>query len=94
MILAKVKGSVTATLKHPVYVGKKVLAVQAINDKTFKEKGESFLAVDSVQAGIGDIVLVAREGSTARQILGNDNDPFHSVIVGIVDEVEHGTYNK
>ena len=47
-----------------------------------------FLAVDSVQAGPGDLVLAAREGNTARQILGNSSDPFHAVIVGIVDEVQ------
>ena len=89
MILAKVKGTVTATLKHPAYIGKKVLVVQPIEHTTMKDKGGSFLAVDSVQAGVGDTVLVAREGSTARQILGKDTDPFHSVILGIVDEIDH-----
>jgi len=89
VILAKVKGTVTATLKHQSYIGKKVLVVQPIEHNSFNEKGGSFLAVDSVQAGVGDIVLVAREGSTARQVLGLDTDPFHSVILGIVDEVDH-----
>ena len=49
--------------------------------------GAEFLAVDSVQAGPGDLVLCAREGNTARQILGKASDPFHSVVVGVVDEV-------
>lgn len=89
MILGKVKGTVTATLKHPVYKGKKVLVIQTLDYKLMREQGQSFLAVDSVQAGVGDIVLVAREGSTARQILGSDTDPFHSVVLGIVDEVDH-----
>ena len=44
--------------------------------------------MDSVQAGVGDLVLCAREGNTARQILGKDTDPLHSVILGIVDTVE------
>ncbi len=50
--------------------------------------GASFVALDSVQAGIGDLVLCAREGNTARQILGNDEDPFHSVVLAVVDMIE------
>jgi ethanolamine utilization protein EutN len=45
------------------------------------------LSVDSVQAGVGELVLAAREGNTARQILGKDTDPLHSVVLGVVDEV-------
>jgi microcompartment protein CcmK/EutM len=48
----------------------------------------AFLAVDSVQAGEGDLVVVAREGNAARQVLGTDRDPFHAVVLGIVDEVD------
>jgi len=87
MILAKVTGNVVATAKHPSYIGHKLLIVQPI-DETGKNKGDSFLAFDHVQAGPGDIVLVEREGNTARQLLGTVNDPFHSVIVGIVDEID------
>ncbi len=94
MILGKVKGSVTATLKHPVYYGKKVLVVQAIDPETMRERGQSFLAVDSVQAGVGDIVFAAREGQTARQVLGQDTDPFHAVILAVVDEVDYESTNE
>jgi ethanolamine utilization protein EutN len=86
MILGRIKGSVVATHKHPAYVGKTVLIVQPI-DENGNEKGASFLACDTVSAGPGDIVLVQREGNTARQLLGSKDDPFHSVIVGIVDEI-------
>jgi microcompartment protein CcmK/EutM len=54
-------------------------------------KGRSFLAVDSVQSGVGDLVLAAREGNTARQILGRDEDPFHAVILAVVDEIDTGS---
>jgi microcompartment protein CcmK/EutM len=86
MILGRVTGNVVATIKQPCYEGQRLLIVQPV-DEVGNDKGDSFLACDSVQAAPGDVVLVEREGNTARQILGNPNDPFHSVIVGIVDKV-------
>lgn len=86
MILGKVIGTVISTIHHPVYEGKKVLVVQPVRpDGT--PLGTSFLSIDAVQAGIGDTVLASREGNTARQLLGTDKDPFHSVILAIVDQV-------
>ena len=89
MILCRVVGNAVATIKHPVYVGKTVLIVQPVQPDGKTPRLRSFLAVDAVQAGIGDLVLCAREGNTARQILGNDDDPLHSVVLGIVDEIVH-----
>ncbi len=90
MILARVIGNSVATVKHPCFVGKAVLIVQPVRADGETPLGRSFLSVDSVQAGVGDLVLCAREGNTARQILGNDDDPLHSVILGIVDDVTLG----
>lgn len=87
MILCRVLGTAVSTIKHPVYEGKKVLVVQPIGP-TGAPAGKAFLSVDSVQAGEGDVVLVSREGNTARQILGTRQDPFHSVIHAIVDHVD------
>jgi microcompartment protein CcmK/EutM len=87
MILAYVKGNVVADAKYPSFKGHRILIVQPIDEKG-DDKGSSFLACDSVQAAPGDVVLVEREGNTARQILGTPDDPFHSVIVGIVDQVD------
>ena len=88
MILCRVIGNAVSTIKHPCYEGHKVMVVQPVQTDCPSPLGREFLAVDSVQAGVGDLVLAAREGNTARQILGNDSDPFHAVIVGIVDEVQ------
>lgn len=88
MILGRVKGNVVATEKYPCFQGHTVLIVHPIDDKG-NDIGTSFLACDSVSAGEGDVVLVQREGNSARQILGTMDDPFHSVIVGIVDKVTH-----
>ena len=87
MILCRVVGNVVSTVQHPSYDGRSVMVLQPVDVDTHTPMGREFLAVDAVLAGPGDLVVAAREGNTARQLLGHDNDPFHSVIVGIVDEV-------
>lgn len=88
MKLARVKGTVVATIKHPTFVGRKLLVVQPL-DEAGEEKGDSFLAIDMVQAGAGDIVLVNQEGNGNRQLLKMGAQvPVRSLIVGIVDAVE------
>ncbi len=85
MILARVSGTVVMTIKHPRYHGEKLMAVEAI-DEHGEPTGQSWLAVDRAQAGVGDTVLVLREGNGIRQIVGPDV-PIRSLIVGVVDEV-------
>ena len=86
MILGKVVGTVVTTVSHPHYKNRKLLVVQPLvmpGDKA----DEDFIAVDNAQAGIGDTVLVNREGSGARQVLKNPDACIISVIVGIVDSL-------
>lgn len=87
MIIAKVIGTIIATLKHPAYQDKKLFLVQPLRlpDQT---EDEAFVAIDETHAGIGDAVLVMREGSGARQITQIADAPIISVIVGILDSVE------
>ena len=87
MILCRVIGNAVSPVQHAVYDGKTVLVCQPILPDG-SPKGRAFLAVDSVQAGEGDTVLVAREGNAARQVLGTAKDPLHSVILGIVDSID------
>lgn len=87
MTLARVIGTVVSTVKHPDYRGLKLFVMQPV-DEFGRETDVSFLAVDVVQAGIGDLVLVNREGNGARQIFGKPILPIRSVIVGVVDEVQ------
>ncbi len=87
MILCRVIGTSVSTVQHRVYDGKTVLVCQPVKADGSTPRLRAFLAVDSVQAGEGDLVVVAREGNAARQVLGGPDDPFHSVILGIVDEV-------
>ena len=90
MILGRVTGNVVATIKHEAYAGRKVLLVQPI-DELGKDSGAEFVAVDNAQAGVGDTVLVLREGNGVRQILVGDIKatlPILETIVAIVDEVD------
>lgn len=90
MILGRVTGNVTSTIKHPGYSGHKLMTVLPI-DEHGQVCGPEFLAVDNAQAGPGDTVLVLREGNGVRQILlGNPSGtlPILELIVGIVDQLE------
>jgi len=76
-----------AAAKHPAFAGRPLFVVQPL-DENGKEAGTSFVAIDSVQAGIGDKVIVLTEGNGVRQILKmGDIVPIRSIIVGIVDQV-------
>lgn len=98
MLLADVVGTVVMTVKHPAFDGEKLLQVQQLNEAG-KAVGPIILAIDRAQAGVGDRVLVLREGSGIRQIVGRDMGkhvdeavkmdwPVRSMVVGIVDHVE------
>jgi ethanolamine utilization protein EutN len=86
MILARVVGTVVTTISHPDYKNRRLLVVQPL--ALHGEKAEDdFIALDNTQAGIGDTVLINREGNGARQVLNNPDACVMSVIVGIVDSV-------
>jgi microcompartment protein CcmK/EutM len=87
MILGKIVGDLVSTIKCPDYEGYKLLLVQPV-DHTGTPKGKTFLAVDAVQAGVDDTVLVIDEGGSARVTLDTpDIRSIRTVINGIVDEV-------
>jgi len=87
MILGKVIGNVVSTIKLPVYQGYKILIVQPVNNKE-EPQGKSILALDTVQAGVGDTVLVIDEGNSSRLIMNNSTAPVRTMIVGIVDVIK------
>jgi ethanolamine utilization protein EutN len=87
MILGKVIGNFVSTIKHQDYQNHKLLVIQPV-DPTGAPKGKSLLAVDAVQSGIGDMVLVIDEGGAGRAVLeAPDKKTVRTVVVGIVDEV-------
>jgi microcompartment protein CcmK/EutM len=86
MILGKVTGTVVTTISHPHYKNRRLLVVQPLIIPGDPVQGD-FVALDNSQAGVGDTVLVNREGNGARQILDNPDGCVISVIVGIVDSL-------
>ncbi len=86
MILAKVIGTVVTTIGHPHFKNRRLLIVQplALPDEPAEDY---FIALDSSHAGIGDTVIINREGGGNRQVLENPDGCVNSVIVGIVDSV-------
>ena len=92
MILARVEGSVIATKKNAKMTGHKFLVVRplVIDSPTataFKAGSSTLVAVDSLGAGEGDVVLVV-QGSSARLAADDKDSPVDAVVIGIVDQVD------
>ena len=85
MRVARVVGEVVATIKHAHLHGQKLLLVQPVTPGGSKT-GAVSIAVDCVQAGPGDLVLVVDEGNSAAQVLRRARGAVRNVIVGVVDE--------
>lgn len=86
MILGKVVGTVWATRKDEELVGMKFQIVKHV-DLDYKLKDTFLVAVDTVQAGVGDVVLVT-SGSSARQTVSTKNRPVDAVIIAVVDKLD------
>jgi len=87
MILGKVTGEIYSTINHPFYDYKKLLIIDKITPEG-KPTGSYIIAIDAVDAGIGQTVLVIDEGNSARQIVNDSQAPVRSIIIGIVDAVD------
>jgi len=88
MFLARVVGDVVSTHKNETLVGKKLLLIQRLDLQGESDGSVELLALDVVNAGEGDHVLVVQEGSSARKIFGDERMPVQVVIVGVVDRVD------
>jgi ethanolamine utilization protein EutN len=86
MLLAKIVGTVVATRKDPRLVSNKLLIVRPM-DPRGKAEGAYLVAVDTVDAGVGETVLVV-SGSSARMASGMKDCPVDAAIVGIIDHIE------
>ncbi|MBM4170302.1 MAG: ethanolamine utilization protein EutN [Ignavibacteria bacterium] len=92
MILGKVIGTVWSTRKDENLVGAKFLIVRQL-DLDYTPKQATVIAVDSVGAGVGEVVLVA-QGSSARQTTFTKNKPVDAVIMAIVDKLDVSVNEK
>ena len=86
MYLGRVIGTVVSTSKNESLIGMKLLIVEKLTERLERE-GSTEIAVDSVGAGTGEIVIVCK-GSSARYVFGDGSAPVDTSIVGIVDSVE------
>ena len=88
MILARVIGNVVATQKDPRYENSRIMVVRPINPDG-SDGGDDLLALDSVDAGVGDTVIVVREGwSASTASTGEAGAAIDSAILGVVDAIE------
>ena len=87
MLLGKVVGTVVSTQKIESIEGLKLLAVKQLDVNGKEKEGSYVVAVDAVQAGLGEVVLYAT-GSAARQSEFTHNRPADAIIMGIVDTLE------
>jgi ethanolamine utilization protein EutN len=86
MKIGRVVGTVVSTVHHPVVDGRRLLLVDML-DLDLEPTGRYLIAMDVVDTGAGETVLVLDEGNGARQVLGDPAAPIRTVIVGIVDAV-------
>lgn len=87
MLIARVVGDITATCKHPTHEGKKILLVQPL-DLDGSDRGNPVVAVDSVNAGAGDRVLLVQDGFAAFTSVGHKLAPIDAAVIGVIDHVE------
>ncbi len=88
MLIGRVVGDVVSTHKNAHFQGHKLLIVQPVALDRQTPVGASLIAVDRVDAGADDLVLVNKEGSSARLLLEDEEIPVQAVVVAVIDDIE------
>jgi ethanolamine utilization protein EutN len=87
MLIARVVGEVVATQKHSSHEGCKLLLVQPLN-LDGSDRGDAVVAVDAVDAGRGDRVLLVTEGFSAMTSVGRPQSPIDMAVIGFIDHID------
>jgi ethanolamine utilization protein EutN len=87
MLIARVIGELVATQKHPSHQGRKLLLVQPLN-LDGSDRGDAVVALDAVDAGVGDRVLLSTDGYAASSSVGRPQSPIDMAVIGFIDQVE------
>ena len=87
MLIGRVIGELVATQKHPSHEGRKVLIVQPLN-LDGGDRGDAVLALDAVDAGVGDRILLATDGWAASSATGRPQSPIDMAVIGFIDHIE------
>jgi ethanolamine utilization protein EutN len=82
MYLARVIGNAISTIKHRSLTGWRMLVVAPIR----ADRDDPLLAIDSLGAGVGDVVVITNDGKGARELVGDEQSPARWSILGIVDD--------
>ncbi|HPI36836.1 MAG TPA: EutN/CcmL family microcompartment protein [Ignavibacteriaceae bacterium] len=89
MILAKVRGNIVSTQKDLELKGHKLMIVRPVDLNGEFIGQQDIVALDLLDSGIGDTVLIVQEGDAVQQILGHQKAPVHTIINAIVDKVDY-----
>lgn len=87
MLIARVIGEVVTTQKHSSHEGRKALMVQPLN-LDGSNRGDAVVALDAVDAGVGDRVLLVTEGFSAMTSVGRPQSPIDMAVIGFIDEID------
>jgi ethanolamine utilization protein EutN len=87
MLIGRVVGELVATEKHPSHEGLKLLLVQPLN-LDGSNRGDAVVAFDSVDAGIGDRVLIVTDGFAAMTSVGRPQSPIDTAVIGFIDAID------
>jgi len=87
VLIARVVGELVATYKHSSHEGCKLLMVQPL-DLDGSDRGDAVVAVDAVDAGPGDRVLLVTEGFSAMTSVGRPNSPIDMAVIGFIDHID------
>jgi len=85
--IGRVVGTVVSTISAPVFDGRRLLVCDIV-EPDGEPTGEYLIAVDTVDAGAGETVLILDEGNSARQVIEMDPAPIRALVVGIVDGLD------
>lgn len=88
MLIARIIGDVTASHKHVSHEGQKLLLVQPLELDLTTPRGDAVIAVDAVDAGIGDLVLLVTEGYSAMTSVNRPDSPIDMAVLGVIDRVD------
>ncbi len=87
MLIGRVIGEVVATEKHSSHHGRKALLVQPLTLEG-DDRGNVVIALDAVDAGIGDRVLLIMEGFSAMTAVGRPDSPIDMAVIGVIDRID------
>lgn len=87
MQLARIIGTATATVKHPSLEGARLFVVQPLMADRITADGDPQLAVDTVAAGVGDLVMITSDGRLLREVLGSDATPARWSTIALIDAI-------